>query len=146
MKGLSRAFANPLGSLILTMITDPIADMLIRIQNASRVGKEATLVPYSSLKHAIAQILEREGYVGGVDTKKKEGMISIALLYKDSRPAISGVKRISKPSRRLYMGVRDIHPVKRGRGLMVFSTPAGIVSDKEAKQKRVGGEALFEIW
>jgi small subunit ribosomal protein S8 len=101
------------------------------------------------MKLAIAEILAREGYVGEVNKKKStspSGTLSIALNYKNGRPAVSGFKRISKPSRRMYLGVRDVHPVKRGFGLLVLSTPAGIVSGKEAVQKRVGGEALFEIW
>jgi small subunit ribosomal protein S8 len=127
------------------MVTDPIADMLVRLSNASRVGKSAVPVPFSALKLAIAEILAREGYVGELDKKKKNELV-IPLKYADGRPVISGVKRLSKPSRRLYMGVHDIHPVKRGKGLLILSTPAGVVSGKEAKLKRVGGEALFEIW
>lgn len=126
------------------MVTDPISDLLVRLQNASRVGKESITIPPSRMKRAIAEILAREGYVGAVDVKKN--MLSIPLVYKGNRPAITGVKRISKPSRRMYLGVRDIHPIKRGHGLVVFSTPAGILSGKEAKEKRVGGEVLFEIW
>ena len=126
------------------MVTDPIADFLVRLQNASRARKTLVEVPFSSMKFAIAQILSREGYIGSVE--KQKTALSIPLLYKEGRPAISGVKRISKPSRRLYMGVRDVHPVKRGHGLLVLSTPAGVVTGKEAKQKRAGGEVLFEIW
>ena len=98
---------------------------------------------------AIAQVLERAGYVSEVSKKSITSgaqELSITLSYKNGRPAVSGFKRISKPSRRLYMGVRDVHPVKRGRGLLVLSTPEGIVTGKEAQTKRVGGEVLFEIW
>jgi len=126
------------------MMTDPIADMLVRLQNASRVGKRDVSVPYSRLKHSVAQVLRAEGYVG--DVAKKDNAISLALRYEGGRPAINGIKRISKPSRRMYLGVRDVRPVKRGHGLLVLSTPAGILSGKDAKAKRVGGEALFEIW
>jgi len=128
------------------MVTDPIADLLVRIQNASMVGKDRVSLPYSTIKFAIAQILEREGYVGEVEKNKKTGALSIVLSYKNGRPAVSGFKRVSKPSRRMYLGVRDVHKVKGGHGLLVLSTPAGVVTGKEAQTKRVGGEALFEIW
>ena len=109
--------------------------------------KSQMSVPFSQMKRSIAEVLAREGYVGDVDAKQKQnGSLTLSLVYKDGRPAISGIKRISKPSRRLYLGVRDVRPVKRGHGLLVLSTPAGIVTGREAKQKRVGGEVLFEIW
>jgi small subunit ribosomal protein S8 len=126
------------------MVTDPISDLLIRLQNASRVRKVTVEMPYSSMKFAIAKVLETAGYVA--DAAKKDNKLSVALVYNGTRPAINGIKRISKPSRRMYMGVRDVRPVKRGHGLLVLSTPAGVVSGKEARAKRVGGEVLFEIW
>src|SRR4051812_8820366 len=111
------------------MVTDPISDFIIRLQNASRAGKESVSLPFSQMKLAIAEILTREGYLAAVDKKSKKGSdLSVTLSYKDGMPAIRGVKRISKPSRRMYLGVRDVHPVKRGHGLLVLSTPAGIVS------------------
>lgn len=128
------------------MVTDPISDLLVRIKNASQVGKERVSLPYSQIKFAIAQILAREGYVSEVEKSKKTGELSITLNYASGRPALNGVKRISKPSRRMYLGVRDVKPVKHGRGLLVLSTPAGILTGQEAKEKRIGGEALFEIW
>ena len=97
------------------------------------------------MKHTIAQLLSREGYVGEVK-KNNAGALEVGLRYNGNRPAISSVKRISKPSRRLYMGVRDIRPIKHGHGTIVLSTPAGVVTGKEAREKRVGGEVLFEIW
>ncbi|OGC81042.1 30S ribosomal protein S8 [Candidatus Adlerbacteria bacterium RIFCSPLOWO2_01_FULL_51_16] len=129
------------------MVTDPISDFLVRLQNASMARKERVSIPFSQMKHSIAEVLAREGYVSDVDSKSKaNGVLTLSLVYKDGRPAIQGVKRISKPSRRMYMGVRDVRPVKRGHGLLVLSTPAGIVTGKEARIKRVGGEVLFEIW
>lgn len=129
------------------MVTDPISDFIIQLQNAARVGKEHVSLPFSQMKFTIAEILVREGYLAEVDKKSKKGStLSVSLAYKNGKPAISGVKRVSKPSRRLYMGVRDVRPVKRGHGLLLLSTPAGIVTGKEAQIKRVGGEALFEIW
>jgi small subunit ribosomal protein S8 len=126
------------------MVNDPIADFLVRLQNASMVGHASVALPYSSIKNAIAKVLEREGYLTSVS--KKNNALVVGLSYTGERPTINGVKRISKPSRRLYMGVRDVQPVKRGHGLLVLSTPLGVVTGKEARDKRVGGEVLFEIW
>ncbi len=99
------------------------------------------------MKAAVAEVLEQEGYIASIDKKsKKEGVLSLTLSYKNGAPTVTGVKRISKPSRRMYIGVHDIKPIKRGFGLLVLSTPAGILSGKAAKQKNVGGEVLFEIW
>ncbi|OGC87890.1 30S ribosomal protein S8 [Candidatus Adlerbacteria bacterium RIFCSPHIGHO2_02_FULL_54_18] len=126
------------------MVNDPVSDLLVRLQNASRVGKTAISLPYSQMKMAIAEVLAKEGYVGGAD--KKNYSLVIPLVYKSGQPVITGVKRISKPSRRMYMGVRDVHPVKRGHGLLVLSTPKGVMTGAQARQERVGGEALFEIW
>ncbi|MBY0294225.1 30S ribosomal protein S8 [Patescibacteria group bacterium] len=129
------------------MLMDPISDFIIRIQNASRAKLSVVSLPYSNMKEAIAEVLEQEGYITGIDKKaKKEGVLSVTLAYKNGMPVVQGVKRISKPSRRLYIGVRDIKPVKRGYGAVVLSTPAGVMSGKQAKAKNVGGEILFEIW
>jgi small subunit ribosomal protein S8 len=127
------------------MVTDPISDLLVRLHNASMVGKESVSVPSTKMVRSVAEVLAREGYVADVD-KSKNNSLEVTLSYKNGRPAINGIKRISKLSRRMYMGVHDIKPVKRGHGLLVLSTPAGVVSGKEAREKRVGGEALFEIW
>lgn len=129
------------------MVTDPIADYLIRIQNALRARKESVSIPSSKMTRALSTVLAREGYIGDVEDKtKKTNSLSITLVYKNGQPVISGTKRISKPSRRIYLGVRDIKGVKRGHGLVVLSTPLGVVTGKEAKEKRVGGEVLFQIW
>ncbi len=121
---------------------------MIRLTNASRVGKTAVSMPYSRMKQAVAETLAREGYVGQVAEKGKAGrMLEVELRYStNGRPVISGTKRVSKPSRRMYLGTRDLHPIKRGYGLQVLSTPAGILTGKEARQKRLGGEILFEVW
>lgn len=128
------------------MVNDPIADFLVRLQNASRVGHERVAVPFSKAKYALALLLSKEGYVGAIEHKKDTHAFEVELKYIAGRPAILGTKRLSKPSRRTYLGVRDIRSVKRGHGLLVLSTPAGVLTDKQARQKRVGGEALFEIW
>lgn len=131
------------------MVGDPIADMLMRMRNASAVGHNTLTVPFSQMKMTIAKLLEREGYIEGAQKKgKKNGkVIEIELKYKEDGVArIRGSKRMSKPSRRLYVGVRDIQPVMSGYGLLVLSTPKGILGGREAAKERVGGEVLFSIW
>lgn len=128
------------------MVTDPIADFLIRLRNALMARKESVVVPSSKMTRALSEVLAREGYIGAIDKRIKNNSLTISLTYKNGRPSILGAKRISKPSRRMYMGVHDVKPVKRGHGLLVLSTPAGILTGKEARIKHVGGEALFEIW
>lgn len=123
--------------------------MIISMKNASMVSKDLVVVPFSSLKYAIAQCLKEHGFVGSVSKKTEKNnipVIEIELLYKDGVSKIQDVVRISKSSRRIYMGVSDIRPVKNGFGLTIFSTPKGILSDKQAKKELVGGEALFKIW
>ena len=126
------------------MVNDPISDLLVRLQNASRVGKAEVSVPFSKMKLAIADVLSKEGYVGAPD--KKNYSLTIPLSYKNGQPTITGVKRLSKLSRRTYLGVRDVRPVRHGHGLLVLSTPKGIMTGAQARAQRVGGEALFEIW
>lgn len=131
------------------MITDPIGDFIVRLKNAGAVGKSSIDVPFSKMKKSIALALQKSGYVGEVkergDDPKKT--LTVELLYTEAKaPKINGVKRMSKPGRRLYAKARDVHRVKYGRGLLVLTTPQGIVTDKEAREKRLGGEKLFEIW
>ena len=127
---------------------DKIADMLVAIKNAGNAGKETLLLPYSNYRADIARALFQGGYIKSYSRKKmkKGDKLEIDLLYrKDNSPRISYVKRISKPSRRLYTGVKGIYPVKQGFGTLFLSTPKGILSGKEAKKEMVGGEILFEI-
>ncbi len=123
--------------------------MLIMIKNATNASREIVVVPYSKMKNAIATCLLNEGYLAGIAKKTKKGFpvleLSIVPTPKDGTPKVSEVKRISKPSRRVYVGVRDMKPVKNGRGILVISTPKGILTDKQAKKEMVGGEALFTI-
>jgi small subunit ribosomal protein S8 len=131
------------------MTTDPIANMLVSMKNASRVSKDRVVVPFSSLKYAIAQCLKDNGYIVEVSKKtqkKNIPVIEIELAYPEGASKIHDVTRMSKPSRRVYMGIQDLHPVKNGHGMVVLSTPKGIMSDKQAKKEQVGGEALFMIW
>jgi len=127
---------------------DPISNMLIMIKNASLAEKESVLLPYSKIKNAIAECLKKEGYIAGVEkkTRKEHPVLEISLIYTDKQPKISQIERISKQSRRVYFGVKDIHSVRSGSGLLVLSTPKGILSGKDARKEQVGGEALFKIW
>lgn len=127
---------------------DPIADMLIRIKNGSNAGKDVVEMPFSSLKEAIAKVLFAEGFISSYAKKGKkvQKTLEIGLAYEGKKPRVSDVLRLSKPSRRYYMGVSDIKPVKNGYGLLVMSTPKGVMTGDEAKKSQVGGEALFKIW
>lgn len=131
------------------MITDPIGDFIVRLKNSTAVGKKSASAPFSKLKLAVALALKKAGYVGEVSETGTgvEKMIVVELLYTpQGAPRINGVQRISKPGRRLYAKAREVFPVKYGKGLLVLSTPQGIVTDREARQNRVGGETLFKIW
>lgn len=128
---------------------DPIADMLIRIKNAQSSQKESVTFVYSKIKLEIAKILERIGYVGPVSKKgrKNKKLIEVGLLYDgNGNPKISNVKRLSKPSKRIYHGFREIFRIKNGYGVAVYSTPKGLLTDREARKEKLGGEALFELW
>lgn len=128
------------------MVTDPVADVLVRIKNANLMKRKSVLIPLSKMNQALLALLSKEGYVGAFAQKGKSRMFEVELAYKDGKPAVSAHKRISKPSRRMYLGVRDLKPVRRGHGLLVLSTPKGLMSGRDAKRERVGGEALFELW
>ncbi len=127
---------------------DPIADMMIRIKNAGDAGKLSAAMPYSKMRLAVATVLQKAGYLSNVAKKgKKEGkVLEVGIAYEGKNPRISGVSFVSKLSRRVYFGVRDITPVRQGYGDLVLTTPKGIMTGKEAKRERVGGEALFKIW
>ena len=127
---------------------DTLSNMLNGIKNANRALRESVIVPQSKLSLAIAEKLSKEGFVGSVSKKTRLGrpVIEIALIATDRMPKINDVKRISKSSRRMYMGVHDIKPVRGGGGMTVLSTPKGLLTDKEARKEHVGGEVLFSIW
>lgn len=129
-------------------MNDKVADMLIRIKNAGDAGKESTLIPHSKLRLSIAEALLKHGYIVSVSKKgkKTKKAIEVGIAYTDGKPRVSEVKRISKLSKRVYYGFRDIKPVKNGYGILILSTPKGILSGDEAKKENVGGEALFKIW
>ncbi len=132
------------------MVTDVIGDFINRLTTATAVKKAAVSVPYSKLKQQIALVLKREGYVGEIGEEENDGpgkTLTITLMYdQDGEPRIHGVKRISKPGRRLYAPVHTVHPVKNGKGCLILTTPKGIMTDADARKNRVGGETMFTIW
>jgi|SRR3989344_7192451 len=128
---------------------DQIGDMLTRIKNAGTAGQEATTVPYSKLKFEIANVLLSEGYIKSFSVKGKKirKHLEVEIAYReDGSPRIEGAERISKLSRRVYAGAKDIRPVKQGTGTLVLSTPKGILTGKVARKEGVGGEVLFSIY
>ncbi len=131
------------------IITDPIGDFIIRLKNSSAVGKETVSIPFSKMKLSIAIALKKNNYIGEI-AETGEGVtrqLTITQLYDETgKPKIHDVKRISKPGRRMYTGVSKIHPIKYGRGLLVLTTPRGIMTDADARRDRVGGEILFSVW
>ncbi|AWE09071.1 30S ribosomal protein S8 [Lysinibacillus sp. 2017] len=130
-------------------MTDPIADMLTRIRNANMVRHEKLEVPASNVKKEIAEILKREGFVRDVEYVEddKQGIIRIFLKYgKDNERVITGLKRISKPGLRVYAKTTEVPKVLNGLGIALVSTSNGLLTDKEARAKQVGGEILAYIW
>ncbi len=127
---------------------DSISNMLIMMKNGSLAGKDTVAVPYSKVKNAIAECLKKEGYIKSISKKVQKGfpVLEIELVYIDKNPKITQVQRISKQSSRVYFAVKDIHRVRNGSGLLVLSTPKGILSGNGARKEQVGGEALFKIW
>jgi small subunit ribosomal protein S8 len=131
------------------MMTDPIADMLTRIRNAVRVERPHVDMPLSKVKRGVADVLKREGYIW--DWSEVEGqpcrLLRLELKYgPNGERVIRHIKRVSKPGRRVYNRATDLKPVLRGLGITVVSTSRGVVSDREARQKNLGGEVLCEIW
>ena len=123
---------------------DPVADALIRLKNGYQVGKIAVSVRYSKLILKLMKLLEEEGYIQGA--KEKDGEILVSLKYNARKPAIADIKRVSKPSLRVYKGVSDLPRVLNGLGIAVISTPKGLLTDKKARKEKVGGEILALIW
>ena len=127
---------------------DSIANLITNIKNASDVGKETVVLPYSKMKASILELLEKEGFVksSAKRGKKIHKSLEISLAYDEYGPRIKGVERVSKLSKRLYGGASSLRPVKQGHGVMVVSTSKGIMTDSDARKQNVGGELLFKIW
>jgi small subunit ribosomal protein S8 len=131
------------------MMTDPVADMLTRIRNAVRVERPHVDVPLSKVKRGVAEVLKREGYIWDFEEIPNEpsGHLRVHLKYgPNGERVIRHIRRVSKPGRRVYSGATSLKPVLNGLGIYVLSTSRGVVSDREARQRKLGGEVLCEIW
>lgn len=128
-------------------MTDPIADFLIRIKNGYLAGKKQVVVPYSKIKEKIAQILVKEGYLKKLKIKnEKFKILELELKYKGKKPVLEEVKRISKPGLRIYAKAKKIPAVRFRFGITIVSTPSGLMSDREARKKNLGGEVICQVW
>lgn len=123
---------------------DPVADALIRIKNGYQVGKVSVVIKFSKLIFKLAQLLKEEGYLSEVEQKDRE--IIVTLKYNSRIPVLTDINRVSKPSLRVYKGVKDLPRVLNGLGIAIISTPKGLMTDKEARKLKVGGEILALIW
>jgi small subunit ribosomal protein S8 len=131
------------------MMTDPVADLLARIRNAGKAHHPEIVCPSSRLKLAIAKVLSAEGYLGDVRSETREGkpVLVMRVRYDTSgRALIAGLRRVSRPGRRVYVGSDEIPKVRSGMGVAVLSTSKGVVPDREAREASVGGELLCEVW
>lgn len=131
------------------MMTDPISDMLTRIRNAAAVGHDAVTMPSSKLKEDVARILTEEGFIDRFDVSDAGPgkALTLSLRYGDRRrPVIKGLRRISKPGHRVYRGAKDLPRVQGGLGVAVVSTSQGLLPDREARRRRLGGEIVCEVW
>ena len=132
-------------------MTDPVADMLTRIRNANVAFHDDVVMPSSKLKVALAKILQQEGYIEGFevadDPKRPGDKLTITMKYTpDRKRTISGIKRVSKPGLRVYSAAQDVPRVLGGMGISVLSTNQGLLTDREARKRRVGGEVLCQVW
>lgn len=132
------------------MMTDPIADLLTRIRNAGRAGHAETVCPSSKLLLGVARVLEAEGYLAGVRVEAEAGFprLVMKLRYQPdgARPVVEGIRRVSKPGRRVYVSADRVPRVRNGLGVAVLSTSRGILADRQAREESVGGEVLCEVW
>ncbi|PIW36873.1 MAG: 30S ribosomal protein S8 [Candidatus Kerfeldbacteria bacterium CG15_BIG_FIL_POST_REV_8_21_14_020_45_12] len=131
-------------------MTDPIADMLTRIRNAQAAKKPEVLMPYSKLKHTLADILATEGFISSVSVDDGEGsvkkMLTLGLKYSGGKPVIRRIDRISTPGRRVYVGVKKLPYVFDNLGIAIISTSKGLMSNKQARKERMGGEVICEVF
>ncbi|MEZ4180196.1 MAG: 30S ribosomal protein S8 [Candidatus Doudnabacteria bacterium] len=130
------------------MYTDPISDMLTRVRNALAAGKAELVLPYSKFKHNLANVLLQEGFVSGVnELSGRIKMLQINLRYDDKgTPVINGIKRVSTPGQRIYLPVGKLPYTNGGFGVTVISTSKGIITDRQARKDRIGGEVICQIW
>lgn len=133
------------------MMTDPLADMLTRIRNAVRVERPTVELPVSKVKRGVAEVLKREGYIWDWREAEEEGaptkQLHIDLKYgPNGERVIRHIRRVSKPGRRVYARADSLKPVLNGLGISIISTSRGVISDREARQRKLGGEVLCELW
>ena len=130
------------------MMTDPIADMLTRIRNGNSAKHKSVEIPASNMKKDLAQILLDEGYIKGYNVTEddKQGVMTVDLKYVQEQRVISGIKRISKPGRRVYVKANEVPKVLNGLGVAIISTSKGIMTDKTARKESVGGEVICYVW
>lgn len=131
------------------MMTDPIADLLVRIRNGAMRGHETVLIPASKMKGEILRVLKGEGFVGdyGAETVDGHRHFRVRLRYvSEGQPMITGMRRISKPGMRVYAGAKGIAPVRGGMGVSILTTSRGLMTDKQSRAAHVGGEVLCQIW
>lgn len=132
------------------MLSDPVADFLTRIRNSCQARYRFVQVPSSRIKIRIAEILKQEGYIVGFQVLNPQGhkrILEVELKYDEyGEPVIEKIERVSRPGRRVYSGYRELTPVRGGMGILILSTPLGILSDREAREKKVGGEVICKVW
>jgi len=131
------------------MMTDPISDMLTRVRNAIRVERPHVDMPLSMMKQRLSEVLHREGYVWESEVLPGEPVSTLRINLKygpNGEHLIEHIERLSKPGRRVYVGVRELKEVRQGTGISVLSTPRGLLSNREARQQGVGGELLCQLW
>lgn len=123
---------------------DPIANMLVAVKNAYLAKKKGIIIPYSKFRFSVAKVLEKEKFVGKVDHSGLK--IKIDLLYENQKPKISKIKKVSKLGLRVYIKSKNIKKIKGGKGIAIISTPQGMMTDHDAKRKKLGGEVICEVW
>ena len=123
---------------------DPVADMLVAIKNGYLAKKVQILVPFSKFKYEIAKVLENEKFVG--KTSKKDNQILIELFYEDGKPKITDIKRVSKLGLRVYEKNKNLKKIKGGRGILIITTPKGLMTGEQGKTKKLGGEVICRVW
>jgi len=128
-------------------MSDPISDMLTTIRNAQAVDKDTVSIPFSDLKYRIAKILEKKGFVGKIEKKgrKTNKVIEITLRYEEKSPVILGLRKISKPGQRIYSSWKEMKRIRGGYGIAIISTSKGLMTNKEARKQKLGGEIICEI-
>lgn len=131
------------------MVTDPISDLLVRLRNGSRRHHEVVMIPASKLKREVLRVLQAEGYVQHVETATEDGhqVLKVQLRYiGEGQPMITGMERVSKPGRRVYVGTKNIPRVRNGIGMAILSTSKGIMTDQASRKAGLGGEVLCSVW